>query len=68
MVAPKRRKVKSETADAHERAKNFFDPHLKSNAWLRSYQPRRPVRSFRLKPSRPNFAYRVCRDDPLRCC
>jgi type 1 fimbriae regulatory protein FimB len=26
MVAPKRRKVKSETADGHERAKDFLDP------------------------------------------
>ena len=27
MAPSKRRKVKSETADAHERAKDYLDPH-----------------------------------------
>ena len=27
MATPKRRKVKSEAADAHERAKDYLDPH-----------------------------------------
>jgi hypothetical protein len=27
MALPKRRKVKSDAADAHERAKDYLDPH-----------------------------------------
>ena len=43
MAAPKRRKVQSESAGRSRAGQNFFNPHVKSNAWLRSYQPRHPV-------------------------